>query len=75
MPDPADLPPVLEWETGIWEIYQAIGTQWRASMAGVVGLDYTPAIALMQARGYRIEIALGLLQAIELAILGRDSDD
>lgn len=68
-PDPDDLPPPLDWEAGAWWLYSRVETQWRIGAAGAVGLDYGPAIALIQARGWRLELALELLQVIEMRMM------
>jgi len=68
-PHPDDLPPALEWESEIWELWRRIETQWRCDMDGPVGLDYNPAIAIIRERRWPIEPALELLQAIELTVL------
>ncbi len=45
-------------------------------MAGVrTGLSYAPAIPVIQARGWRLELALELLRVIETAILQGDADE
>lgn len=67
--DPEDLPPGLQWESPIWWLYERIHTQWRVGMAGAIGLDYNPAIALIQAKGWPLDRALVLLQAIEAGFL------
>lgn len=64
-PDPEDLPPELDWEEPIWDLYERTQTQWRTGLRGPVGLDYNPAIALIHARGWALERALALYQAIE----------
>jgi hypothetical protein len=68
--DPDDLPPSLEWEAPVWELYQRLRTQWRVGPTGkAYGLDYNPAIALMQAAGWDIDIGLELLQVVEVGLL------
>lgn len=74
-PDPEDLPPALDWEAAIWQIFEAIATQWRVSMSGAIGLDYMPAIAIIQARGYSLERSLELLQHIERVVLASGPTD
>jgi hypothetical protein len=63
--DPEDLPPALEWEHPIWWLYERVHTQWRVGMSGAVGLDYGPAIALIQSMGWPLPQALTMLQAVE----------
>jgi hypothetical protein len=67
--DPADLPPELGWEAPVWELFEAISTQWRMGFAGPYGLDYNPAIALMQERGWRLALGLDLLKTVETSWL------
>ncbi|MDD4926938.1 MAG: DUF1799 domain-containing protein [Methylotenera sp.] len=51
-------------------MYDRIGTQWRVGANGQpFGLDYNPAIALMAAMGWQLDLGLELLQVIELEIL------
>lgn len=64
-----DRPPALEWESPVWELFRLIGTQWRAGFTGLTGLDYNPAIALMQASGWDIELGIGLLRCVEIEYL------
>jgi hypothetical protein len=49
----------------VWTLYVRISTQWRVGMGGAVGLDYVPALKLIEARGWHLERALDLLRAIE----------
>lgn len=65
--DPADLPPPLEWESAVWEIYAQVSTQWNtAGMSGIrTGLAYGPAIELMKARGWNLDLGIALIGAIE----------
>lgn len=81
--DAADLPPELEWEAAVWKLYTMVQTQWRYRQAvtsftamGVPvvmdvasGLDYNPAIALMQQWGWELDLGLELLQAIEIEMM------
>ncbi|MFH2082076.1 MAG: DUF1799 domain-containing protein [Pseudomonadota bacterium] len=68
-PEPEDLPPDMDWEEPIWNLYEQIRTQWRVGPDRVIGLDYNPAMALIQTHGWRLEQALGLLQAVEMGFL------
>jgi hypothetical protein len=70
---PADLPPRLEWEAPVWDLYAQISTQWRYGFGGRTGLDYGPAIHLMQARGWDVGLGLDLLRRIELETLKQDA--
>jgi len=64
--DEDDLPPPLGWEAAIWTLYARLCTQWRTGGNGrATGLDYNPAIALMQHWGWDIDLGLELLQAVE----------
>lgn len=73
--DAADLPPALQWEEAVWWLYLRIRTQWRSGgMGGVVGLDYNPAIALMQSLCWPLDLGLELLQVVELELLSKDED-
>lgn len=67
--DPADLPPGMEWEDEVWVLYERIQTQWRVGFGGRTGLDYNPAIKLIELYGWDLELALDLLTAIEITIL------
>lgn len=67
--DPEDLPPELDWESPIWWLYTRVQTQWRVGMGGATGLDYTPAIALVQSMGWPLPRALALLQAVEAGFM------
>lgn len=80
---PADYPPELQWEGAVWWLFQRISTQvrYRAEVTGYsgigqpiitsvpAGLDYNPAIALMQSLGWPLDLGLELLQAAELEAL------
>ena len=67
---PEDLPPMLEWEAPVWTLYEQISTQWRVSAKGAAfGLDYNPAIALMQHWGWPLDLGLKMLQAVELEMI------
>jgi hypothetical protein len=70
--DPADLPPRLEWETPAWDLYIRISTQWRYGFGGRTGLDYGPAIELMRALGWDVDLGISLLRAIETETLRQD---
>lgn len=50
----------------MWWLFQRIRTQWRTGgMGGATGLDYNPAIALMQHLSWPLDLGLELLQVIE----------
>lgn len=69
---PDDLPPALEWEEPIWTLYERIRTQWRRHPNGMAyALDYHPAITLIQAWGMDMDLALDMLQVVEVAMLER----
>lgn len=61
------MPPPLEWEAPVWDLYLLISTQWRVGGNGAaIGLDYNPALALMGLWHWPADLGLELLQAIEL---------
>lgn len=70
--DPDDLPPALDWERDAWDLYQRVRTQWRVGLNGRSGLDYYPAIRLIEDWGWDLDRALEMLQAIELTYLCED---
>ena len=54
----------------MWDLYQRLRTQWRIGGRGeAIGLDYNPAIALMQAVGMDLDQGLEMLQVVELEML------
>ena len=60
----------MQWEYPVWTLYERVSTQWRVGANGAsYGLDYNPAIALMQAWGWPLDLGLELLQAAELEML------
>lgn len=68
--DPADMPPALQWEGGVWELYSLVSTQWRVGHKGAAyGLDYNPAIALMRQWEWPLDLGLALLQVVELEMI------
>ncbi|MBU0592439.1 MAG: DUF1799 domain-containing protein [Gammaproteobacteria bacterium] len=67
--DSADLPPELEWENEIWRLFERVRTQWRFSFKGHEGLDYNPAIKLIEHYGWDLDWALELLQVIESTVM------
>lgn len=57
----------------MWWLFLRIRTQWRVGgMGGATGLDYNPAIALMQSLHWPLALGLELLQVIEVEMLRRD---
>ncbi|MCE5182359.1 MAG: DUF1799 domain-containing protein [Betaproteobacteria bacterium] len=70
--DPSDLPPGMAWEAAVWELYERMQTQWRVGFGGRTGLDYNPAIKLIERYGWDLELALDLLGVIEHTILEED---
>ena len=72
--DPADMPPALGWEAPVWDLYELVQYQWREGFGGKSGLDFGPAIRVIDGRGWDIELALQLLHVIEHEILSRESD-
>lgn len=67
--DPADLPPGMEWEGEVWRLYERLQTQWHVGMEGRTGLDYNPAIKLIEYYGWDLELAIDLLGVIEHTVL------
>lgn len=71
--DPADYPPELQWEGAVWWLFKRLRTQWRVGgMGELIGLDYNPAIALMQSLHWPLDLGLELLQAVEIEIMKKD---
>lgn len=66
---PDDLPPGLEWEVEVWELYELLGTQWREGLGGRTGLDYNPFIKMIEVYRWDMGLALDLLGAIESTVL------
>ena len=57
-------------------MYLRVATQVRvAGLGKVIGLDYNPAIALVQSLGWDLPLALVLLQAIERQFLAKDEPE
>jgi len=73
--DPQDLPPDLGWEAPVWTLYCRISSQWRVGFGGRVGLDYGVALPLIEKRGWKTELALDLLRAIESTYLELDENE
>lgn len=69
------MPPRLEWEAPIWSLYVRISSQWRDGFSGRTGLDYGPAIRLIEERGWRLERSLDFLRAIEREVLEWEEDE
>ena len=67
--DPADWPPALEWEQSVWDLFERVASQWRVGFSGRTGLDYNPAIALMQDKHWNLETGIDLLGAIERELM------
>lgn len=72
--DPADLPPALQWEQGVYDIYQIKRTQWFYTMVGRVALNYDAFEKIAEARGYDMELFAGLLRCIEYAEMRHDHE-
>jgi hypothetical protein len=72
--DPQDMPTGLGWEEPLWKLYERMSNQWRVDFGAASGLDYGPAISVMQARGWDIDLGTELLRAIEFAILEQDQE-
>ncbi|MDP1674093.1 MAG: DUF1799 domain-containing protein [Burkholderiales bacterium] len=69
------MPPALEWERQVWELYERLSNQWRTGFSGRTGLDYGPFISVMQVRSWDIDLGTQLLRAIEHEVLSRDPDE
>lgn len=69
---PEDRQPQLEWEQPLWALYERMSGQWRCGFSGRTGLDYGPAITLMQARGWDIDLGTALLRAIEREVIEQE---
>jgi len=50
-----------------------VKTQWRPAPWGLYGLDYGPAIAIIQDMGWRVSLALELLQVVERVVMASRS--
>lgn len=61
-PKPGDLPPGLEWESVIWDLYLKIRTEWPLNS------DMSTIHLAIQAKGWDLETALSLFGAIDRAI-------
>jgi hypothetical protein len=76
----------LDWEQAAWDLFLCLRTQWRYrnEVTGHTefgqpiitsvpsGLDYTPAIAMLQAEGYEVAQGVEWLQVIEIEVLRKD---
>ncbi|HQS59964.1 MAG: hypothetical protein B7Y56_03405 [Gallionellales bacterium 35-53-114] len=72
---PDDMPPAMQWEAVVWELYSLMSTQWRVGSKGeAIGLDYNPAIALMQFWEWPLDVGLQMLQSIELEMLRKSEN-
>lgn len=70
--DPADLPPALEWERPIWDLYAKFSTQWRVGFSGRYGYDYGPAMQIAAERRWSLDSVTDLLRSIESVYLECD---
>lgn len=52
-----------------------IQTQWRAGFGGRTGLDYNPAIKLIEYYGWDLALALDLLKTVEIKLLEGDAKE
>lgn len=73
--DPADLPTVLEWEQGVYDVYQQKQTQWHYTMMGRAAFNHEAALAVAARRGYDLDLFEDLMRAIEYAVLKGDSEE
>jgi len=64
-PSHDDLPPILGWEQPLWDLAQRFKRQWRTSFAGVVGLDMSVFLPVIQAKGWRLDFCLEIIELIE----------
>ena len=73
---PDDLPPALGWESGAWWLYLRVQTQWRIDPLGRrIGLDYSPAISIINSLRWDVPWALTLLQLVERQALVPESEN
>ena len=73
--DPADLPPVLDWERDVYDVYSMVRTQWIFTMAGRAAFNHDAALRIAARRGYDEELFQDLLRTIEYAVLKNDAAD
>lgn len=60
----------------MWWLYLRVQTQWRIDAKGMrIGLDYGPAIAIIQHRKWDLSFVLELLQIVERQALKPETDD
>ncbi len=71
-PAEEDLPPTLEWEEDLWEMYWLLKKQWRVNLNGYTGLDLNVFIPVIEKRGWDLMISLELLSAIEDVMLNKE---
>lgn len=68
-PGDDDLPPPLKWETPVWKLFQTLQRQWRVGFNGAVGLDLNVFIPAIQAKRWKLDLALDLVHVIENGML------
>lgn len=64
-PAPSELPPVLGWESPLWDWYGRLCRQWRVGALGPVGIDLGVWLPVIKDQGWDMATALELLAVIE----------
>lgn len=59
----------------MWALYQQLCTQWRVSMAGLLGLDLGVFLPVIHDQGWDLDVALDLLGAIEGELLTKREEE
>ncbi len=67
------MPPALHWEAPVWALYMLLQHQWRHGFSGRTGLDFGPALRLIEARGWEVDLAIQLLHSIEHEVLTQEA--
>lgn len=63
-PGEEDLPQPLEWESPLWELYRRLSSQRIAVFSGYRPVDYAVLLPQIERRGWQVDMALDLLDAI-----------
>lgn len=62
--------------TGIWELWQKINTQWRVGFGGVVGLDYAAIPYIAEVMDYEITpVDLDKIKVLEIYTLKKQKEE
>lgn len=73
---PDDLPPALEWELALYQLYVSLRTQWQYSMDGYrLAFNYATAYSMAHHREWDLDLVTELLNVIETAVLKQDADE